>query len=330
MHVSSRGIIEAVVGVIGALSALVGWASVASVVGTSGGNWTFPALWFSLAALCFLLVAVLYREKAARIAFASAFLLSSFPFAPSIVHAVFIALAAWLFLAGMRRIREDMSLRLRFAFRKSMGVGMFSFSLAVSLLVASEYYGYIRGSAWQDLVPRFSLGEGGGDVVLRIAGTVYPELGKIRDEGTTVDAFLAGVRDQESPSEPPSVIPTGDAAPADQSQSVEAALSLAAGRAEIGALVGRSVSGDEKMSDVLSEALRHKTIAFLSGKKAEQNLPASVLPFVLSLLLFVTVLSVASLLQWFWIAAAAGMMRIFIRSGTITVDRIAVEQETLR
>lgn len=330
MHVSSRGIIESVVGVIGVLSALVGWVSVASVVGTSGGNWTFPAIWFSLAALCFLLVAVLYREKAARIVFVSAFLLSSFPFAPSLPHAVFILLAAWLFLVGMRRIREDMSLRLRLAFRKSMGVGMFSFSLAVSLLIASEYYAYIRDSAWQDLVPRFSLAEGGGDAMLRIAGSVYPELGKVRDEGMTVDAFLLDVRDQENSVGPQPVIPTGDTDPADQTRSVEEALSLAAGRAEIGSLVGRSISGDEKMSDVLSEALRHKTIAFLSGKKAEQNLPASILPFVLSLLLFVTVLSAASLLQWLWVAVAAGMIRLFIRSGTIAVDRIAVEQETLR
>ena len=84
------------------------------------------------------------------------------------------------------------------------------------------------------------------------------------------------------------------------------------------------------MSDVLAEELRHKTIAFLSGKKAEENLPASVLPFILSLLLFVTVLSVASLLQWLWVAAAAGIMRLLIRAGTLSVDRIPVEQEKLR
>ena len=318
------------VGIIGALSSLAGWISVASVSGTSGGNWTAPVLWFSLTAICFLLGAMLYREKSVRIAFVSALLLPSLPFASSVFHVLFIALAAWLVFVGMRRIRNDMSLRLKMAFRKSMSVGVFSFSLAVSLLIASEYYGYIKGSAWEDLVPKFSLGEGGGDAVLRIAGSIYPELGKIRDEGVTVDSFLTTVRDQEGPPESFPATPVGDSAPIEQGESIERELSLAAGRMEIGALVGREVLGDERMSDVLSEALRHKTIAFLSGEKAERNLPGSVLPFVLSLLLFVTVLSVASLLQWFWVSAAAGMMRLFIRSGALAVDRIAVEQETLR
>lgn len=318
------------VGVIGALSALAGWVSVAFVSGTSGGNWAAPALWFSLTATCFLLGAVLYREKATRIAFVSALLLPGLPFASSVFHILFIAIAIWLVLVGMRRIRSDMSLRLKLAFRKSMSVGVFSFSLAVSLLIASEYYGYIRDSAWENLVPKFSLGEGGGDVVLRIAGSVYPELGKIRDEGVTVDSFLVTVRNQEGSSDLYPATLVGDSVPVGHVEPIERELSLAAGRMEIGALVGREVLGDEKMADVLSEALRHKTIAFLSGEKAERNLPSGVLPFILSLLLFVTVLSVASLLHWFWVSTAAGMMRLFIRSGTLAIDRIAVEQETLR
>lgn len=318
------------VGVIGVLSAFLGWMSVASISASSDGNWADPALWFSLAATSFLLGAVLYHEKGARIIFVSALLVPGIPFAPSITHILFTIFAAWLLLGGMRRIRDDMALRLRIVFRKSLGVGVFSFSLAVSLLIANEYYTHIRNSPWDDLVPKFSLGEGGGDILLRAAGWVYPELGKIHDERVTVDAFLMTVRGKEGSFVSSLPVPSDERMPIDQGEAIMRELSLAAGRMEVGALVGRKVSGDEKMSDVLSEALRNKTMAFLSGKKAEQNLPASVLPFVLSLLLFITVLSIASLLQWLWIAIAAGMMRVFLRSGAIAVERIAVEQETLR
>lgn len=331
MHVSPRGALEVAIGIIGTLSAFAGWVSSALAVGASDGSWVSPSLWFSLSALCFLSAAALYRGRRERIMFVSAMSVPSLLFAPYPFHVAFIVLAVWILLAGMRRIRDDLSSRLRIVFRRSMGAGVFSFSLAVSLLVASGYYAHIRSSSWQDLVPRFSLGEGGGDVVLRIAGTMYPELGKIRDGGMTVDRFLADVRDKESYS---GRVSTDDMEAGNDTEPyqerMEEALSIAAGRSEIGRLIGREVSGDERMSDVLSEALRHKTIAFLSAKKAEENLPSGVLPFILSLLLFVTVLSVASLLQWFWVAASAGIMRALIRAGVLSVDRIPVEQESLR
>lgn len=325
-----RTIAEIVVGVIGTLSALAGWVSVALASGVSGGNWGAPLIWFSGTVICFLLGAMLYRERRIQLAFASALVVPSIAFAVSFFHALLVVLAVWLLVSGMRRIQEDMALRLKMAFRKSMQVGVFSFSLAVSLLIASEYYTHIRNSAWEDLVPRFSLGEGGGDVVLRVVGWAYPELGKIRNQGVTVDGFLEATREQNGSSGILSSAPFDPALSLGGSASVEKELSLAVGRLEIGALVGRAVEGDEKMSDVLSEAIRNKTLAFIAGEKAERNLPSGVVPFVLSLLLFLTVLSLASLLHFLWVAAAAFVMRMLLRSEIVGVNRIAVEQEVLR
>jgi hypothetical protein len=317
MDIVSRKIVEWTLLFFSGGAAVLGFASVSA----DTGRWLLPSLLFSVLAVGFLAAGMLYRERSMRVAFIALAIGPSVLFAWTLSHLFLMSISVAFMLSGFRKMEYDLRSRLALSFRKSMGAGVFMFALPISILIASQYYAEIRSNSWQDLVPRFSLAEGGGDMVLRIAGSISPEIGKIRDERMTVDSFLSTVRRTDGYSGSNTGMLADDMA---------MALSIEAGRAELGKLVGRDLSGDERMSDVLSEALRNKTIAFLSGERAERDLPGSALPFFLAVLLFITILSIASLLQGVWVLLAAGLLRLLVRSGVLSIEKIPAEQETLR
>lgn len=311
---------------------VLGWASVDTLIGRSTSDWATAIGAFSLVAIVFLCASLIFRERKSRAILVFSVFLPSLFFSPSLAHLAFVFFSGFMLFRGMGKVEEDMNLRLKLSLKKSMGAGVFAFSFSIALLIASAYYTHIRFSSWEDLVPRFTLAQGSGDALLWAMGTVYPELGKIRKDGMTVDSFLHGmIASKKAADEGPvftPLSPNGGMPEDELLLSKEAELSL--GRLQMSRLAGRAVSGDEKVSDVLGEAFRHKIVALVSGDKAKEDLPAGVFPFFLSLLLFVTVLSLSSLLQWVWISGAALFMGLLIRSGVFSVERIQTEREVLR
>ena len=321
METSSRNIALAVIGVAELVAALFGWSVVSSVVERTGGGFGFGILFFSIVAVAFFSASVLCLKTSERIILALVVPASSIFFSATISHAAIALLSAVFLYHSLGKIRDDADSRLALSFRRSMGAGAFLFTLSIAMLISSQYYSGIRSSSWEDLVPRFSLAESTGDVILRTAGVVSPELGKIRDGRMTVDAFLSTVREPEGYS--------GNGMDSVK-ESVVSALSLEVGRVELGKLVGRNVSGTERMGDLLSEALRNKAVAFLSVTKEKRNLPNGALPFLLAILLFMTLLSMGSVLQGIWASVSAGFVRLCIRMGIVSVERLPAEREVLR
>lgn len=332
MTLSSKKIAAQTILVISAFSgSTVGWIAVNLLIMRAASGWGVAIGAFSVLAIAYLCAALVLRDGNWKAVFIFSALLPGLFFSFSFVHLAFVLLSGFVFLRGMGKAEKEMGFRLKLSFRKSMGAGMFSFSFAIALLIASAYYIHIRFAPWESLVPRFTLAQGSGDILLRIMGVAYPELGKIRREGMTVDSFLRGVsaskKAAEEDSLPPPSVPE-ETTPHERALSEEMALSL--GRLEMSKLAGRAISGDEKVSDVLGEAFRHKIVAMVSGDKAQKDLPAGVFPFFLSVLLFVTILSLSSVLQWVWISVATLLMKLLIRFRVFSVERVQAEQEVLR
>lgn len=312
------------------LSAL-GWTSVDMLITRSASGWATAIGAFSALAMVFLCASLIFRERKSRMIFVSAVFLPSLFFSPSISHLAFALFSGFMLFRGMGKVEEDMSFRLKLSLQKSMGAGVFSFSFAVALLIASAYYTHIRFSSWEDLVPRFTLAQGSGDVLLWVMGTVYPELGKVRKDGMTVDSFLQGVNaSKKAAGEEPVFVSSAPEEMTPEERTLSEEMELSLGRLQMSKLAGRAISGDERVVDVLGEAFRHKIVALVSGDKAKKDLPAGVFPFFLSILLFVTVLSLSSLLRWVWVSGAAFFMRLLIRSGIFSIERVQTEQEVLR
>ncbi len=237
-----------------------------------------PLLWFVLTLTVFSTGAVLWQGIAERSMASGLLILPSMFFAPSLMHGAVILVAALIVFGGLLRISRELASRLRFSVYRSVFVGLAQIIFALSLVISSQYYVHVDTLSWDRLVPSFDLGEGTGAWLLRTIGTVSPSLVSLQDRELSVDGFLREVRPVQS---------------SDESLGLEKSVVEAVRQAEtmrskteLSRLLGREVGGDEKMNEILSEVLRKKVIAFVSGgtPTASGNVPF--LPFFLAILLF--------------------------------------------
>ena len=340
-NMTKRGGLTVAVLVWAVIFSVLAWRSTfASLAGS--GSWGVTTVWFSLLAIAYLVFSVLAEHYEASLFFGAVIFLPSVFFVFSPLQFVVFAIAVLLLFSGWRSIRREFRSRMELSIRRSLGSGVFVFSLSVAFLIAGSYYAVIRTASLADLVPQFSLGSGIGDSVLRVAGVFYPELARVREKNLSVDEFLgdmqasqtASVKDQFG-SAASSIVGTGNlpvgVAGIRESDidALSAKVSLDMARGEFGKLVGRTITGNEKATDVFAEALRGKLLAILSAGKVEKSLPDGALPAFLSVLVFFTVLSIAAVIQELWVLVAAGFIRLAVATGILSVKKIPAEREVL-
>lgn len=292
------------------------------------GSWSGPIIWFSLLAVSYLVFSALVEHYEAILFFGFVAFFPSMLSVFTILQGVALVVAMVLLFVGARSIWKDFRSRIELSLYQSLKMGVFAFSLAVALVIAHGYYAVAMTASWEALVPQFSLGTGSGDTVLRIAGVFYPELARVREENLTIDEFLADMERAQLASG--DVVADADAQRREDIRNLSASGALDVARGEFGKLVGRTISGNERTTAVFSEALRNKLLTLLSAGKAEKNLPQSALPAFLSVLVFLTVLSVAALLQTIWLVISVALLRGAVALGLLSVKRIPAEQEVLR
>lgn len=109
--------------------------------------------------------------------------------------------------AGLRASAAEANDRLRYSFFRNAKAGAGKFLLALTLTISSGYYLSIRTQSLEELVPRFSLGEGYGPTLLKWVGAINPAFRTLSKEGTTVDGFLSDMN-RSNASDALSSVPT--------------------------------------------------------------------------------------------------------------------------
>lgn len=336
------------------LLALVAWQSFFTVMVVPGVSdiWQ-PVLWFSLLAIFFFVGTAVWTKKGSRAAasmlvfFPGIFFLPTWEFiAASVLSAVFVFGSAMM-------IAEDFTERLHFRFLRSVRIGSFFFVLGLSLALSSGYYVFLKSASWEELVPRFRIGEEMTQVIFKVAGVVNPSFADLSEGDATVDEFLLSL-EQDKKEKDPSIFTESEEpfveenvsdippemiryletrgimlSPDGSRQQIEQGLFLRSGREQIATLVGGPMRGDEKISEVLSLALQKKLIVFLQGEKATTHVPSQAVPFFLSLLLFFTLLSLISILNFLCIFGAHLLFLASLRIGWLKLETITVEKHKL-
>jgi|GEM_PF-1984071 len=312
-----------------------------------------PIAWFSLVAVVFFFGAITWSHMILRVIGAALIFSTGLLFIRSWEYtAAGIVAALFIFWSSLSIARETKE-RVRFRFFKSARVGQFFFVLGLSLSISSGYFVLLKNASWEELVPRFRIGEEMTGVIFKVAGTVNPSFAKLSEGDTTVDEFLLSLG-QNKPEEGTvdegtsgqtmneqviiNALPelgryfkgkdTGLFSDVDQRKMAEQ-LFLESGREQVATLVGRPVAGDEKISDMLSLAVQNKLIALLSGGKATERIPSSGVPFFLSLLLFLTLLSFASIVAPLCILGAELFFLLAVWQKWLKIGIFSVEQERL-
>ncbi len=305
-------------------------------------NTTVALAWFSFLGASFLLGTVVWEKKIFQIIGAGLLFLPSFLFIHTWYYPLVILIAWVIAWNSIHTVQQEITERLHFHFFHNVRTGAFSLVLGLTLALSGAYYVSIQQASWEELLPRFSTGEGTATAIFKTVAYIYPAWKNLGEEGTTVDQFLLSIKNnqEDAPSEMSTMSSSGTALP-DVMQSLQQLgvdglfdqdriseeLYLQAGRQQIASIVGRPVSGDEKMADIFAVVIQHKIIAALSGGQASQHLPPPIVPFVLTVLLFLTLLPFGSSLSWLWAFLSYLVFRVVLSFGWITLSRATREQE---
>lgn len=303
-------------------------------------NTSLALVWFSFLGASFLLGTVVWRGFRFQLFGVLALLLPSLLFVHEWYYFVIIFLSGTLAFLSIRFTEQEIADRIRFHFFRSVRAGSFLFILALSLALSGTYFASIQQESWEELVQRFSVGEGTATAVFKTSAYFYPEWKSLATEGTTVDEFLLSLKKDETL--PPEVFSEALTSPTlsdylkqgmlgqvlDE-KAVSQELYLRAGRDQIASLLGRSVSGEEKIADVFSLAVQRKIITVLSGEQVSEHFSPTIIPFVLTLLLFFTLLPLGSLASLLWIFLSFLFFRLALLFGWIRMEKAMKEQDIL-
>lgn len=338
------------------VSAFLGWLSVYRAITVAGASpWLVPIIWFSFFIISLCLATVVLREfMLVEIAAAVAFLFS-LVFARNLWHFAITILCILFLLSAMHRIRKDLDLNIKISLWKSLFTGKSRMVFATILLISSQYFFIIRNDNGPLVIPKLDLAPATQKLVGPVLGIMNPDFKQIQQDDITVDQFIIKTQ-QNSDSEQSlgmdissdefidSQIPQGlPQAQKDEMKNVakqkisdaQAQISqknnelvLSEGRKQLSQLIGRDVQGNEKIADVFS-GLVDKKINDYFQPQIQGDQKSSAYPFILTFILFLTILSLGVLLSNLWFAVVIGLFNLCVRLGIVEIKKVMVERETI-
>jgi hypothetical protein len=209
-----------------------------------------------------------------------------------------------------------------------------------------------------DLMKQFEIRKSSERMVNQAMVMLNPDFKKIDDDNVTVDEFLETLQksqaDEQSSSEervePMSdedlltiagIDPASPKAPIilseikkqmskDQSGSSDSQqqLILNQSRKQFSTIIGQPLTGQEAIADVFSGFIE-KSIWSYAQPKTNENSSSSTIAFVLSLLIFLSVVSIGSIAKIVWIFAVKLYFFILTRMHLVRVKKLSIEQEVI-
>ncbi|MFA9262117.1 MAG: hypothetical protein ACEQSB_02035 [Undibacterium sp.] len=308
-------------GLTGAFASLAFSAVTNAVFSKTASVFVVPIIWFFFLLTVFALGAVLWQETVYR-SLGSVFLyLPSLFFAPSLIHLGIIVFAALVTFIALIRIGREFGERTHVSIYRGVTVGFAQTIFALTLVVSSQYYQHVNTLSWDELVPSFDLAEGTGAWLLRTASKFSPSLAALQNRDLSVDSFLQEIK-------PVVMLENGNIVDRGVNEALRQAEVLRS-KTELSKLLGREVAGNENMNAVLSEVLRKKMIAFVSGSEKKTSLSVPFLPFILAILLFFTVYPLGSILGAGALSFAALVFSGLVRGRMIEVKLVPTEREVI-
>ncbi len=334
------------------------WQSLYQAVLISGSShFLIPSVLFSVLAV-FLLVSVilfalpLFRSLAIAIAvfpiFAFGWSLASFVATP----------VAFLFCYwGLSTIGRELSEHVTVRFFSSARMGTFLLALGFSVSITAGYATLITTMPVEKLLPRFSLADGTGRIVLQTAGKVNPAFSRLVREDLSVDDFILEMMPKEMTNGISTSTLSPDTNEGGTSSAMRDAISsfaesrgmsseqvmdeqkaaamelqkslfLQETKRRLSDILSRDVSGDERAKAVLSEVINTKMFGTVAAVRTEGD-SVDILRAILALLLFLSLLSLGSLFGLVWAFFSWVVFWILQGASIVAIRRIPIEAEQI-
>jgi|GEM_PF-7128281 len=342
------------------------WRSVDRAIFSQGASDFFvPLVFFSLFAVALSLSIVLVRGKIWIWSVVFLSLGTSLFFPYDFFHLLAVFLAWGLIVTSARNINSDIGASLRISLTKSLYRGSFLITLAFALMISSQYYFSAKRMDPADIAPNISKSGVTSQVTNFILPRINPEFRQIESNEITVDNFLgeayeAIIRKEDERLKNGTDFETevsskdlmgkmiedelGRKLTDDEKKQLEqmetiapskvATLSpqikqevLAEWKRELSRLSGLEIKGNENVTEMFVSVMNSKMDELASVEKRGTS---GVLPAIFSIILFLTLVPLGSLVSRFWIMVTTGIFWILKRMGIIKIVLETKEVEVIR
>ncbi len=297
--------------------------------------WLVPMIWFSLFYIVYSLEFILISEKLLINLSIALGIFLSLIFVHIIWHFLFLLLAIGLFVISFKQIKNDLGQNVKLYLPKTLRMGKVSFIFALALVISSQYYFQAKAVGLLKF-PVFDVGvilE--NSLVRNILYKLNPDLQKINDKNLTVDQMILQNYQASQilgeKSELLSVTQGNQAILSVDLQKIEELQKqkiLEAGRAQLGKMANRTLTGSEKVMDVFTIIVNQKIQSLISPDYAYKNFP--VIPIYMAIILFLTVLSLGAFLSRILVHLINFIFWILILTKIVEIKKVPVEMEVIK
>lgn len=339
-------------------SSFLAWRSVDQAINVSGSSiWLMPTIWVSFLFITVCLVIIVVKERHVSELLIAACYLMSLIFIFDLSRIAALILAILLFSLGLLRIRRDLDLNIKIDIGKSVYAGKAFIVASMAIMISSQYYSEVKFMDTDAFIPKFNLGEGSGSITSGILSAIDPRFRSVQDSSLTVDEFLIETQKDQADSEDfsssmgneieqvikesggDSLTPEQKAAIRTDMQSqidgsksafseASRALALREGRANFSEMAGVAVTGNEKMSEIFSEIVNNRMASYFRPVEGD-SMASAFLPLIFTLVLFLTIISLANFLWFFFPSLIGGIFRILVRFEAVRINRVMTEVEKI-
>jgi hypothetical protein len=332
------------------------WFSVDRAINVANSSvWTAPILWFSALLMFFFLGFITIKERLLlKIILAIGYLLS-FVFIFDITRIVFLTIAILFAYIAESRIKDDLGENIRINVLKSLSEGKTLLIMSLALMVVSQYFSQIRSLNAELLIPQLELGKLSSPITRQLLKTVNPQFKDIETDKMTVDEFILEVQKKQmmemeiigepvdidkmieqqigetrTPVEKEMIKKEATERMAEtknkiQTQSIQ--LIVDQERERLSQMSGKALTGQERISDVLSDIVTKRISEFFQPKVGEHH--SSVLPMIMAIVLFLTIISLANLLYIVISRLVQFSFYLLVKKEVITIKKLPMEVERL-
>ncbi len=322
------------------------WLSVSQAVNNpESSDWLIPIIWFSLVFIFFSLSIVLIKETYIVFILLAASFLASFIFIQNYWHFLPVIFSLLLAFWAIARIKNDLKLNIKIDLWKTIRRGKILLIMALSLVITSQYYFSIKDFQVTMLVPQLKPSDITNELTTKIISMFNPEIKIGEDEDMTVDEFI--LESQKKNTEGQNVDidrlidgQLGENIPQAQKDEIKEealrnintteneSMILLEGRKQLSEITGKELTGQEKISEVLSDMINNKITDFL-GVSMDNPKDAPLIPMALAIIIFLSVLSLGMFLSPLWVLLTTLIFIILVKTKIIQVNKIPTEMEVI-
>jgi len=327
------------------------WLSVDQAVNNpESSDWIVPLIWFSLVFITFSLSIILIKKIYILAGLLTISFLASFIFVQNGWHFLPVVFSLLLVFLAMMRIKGDLKLNVKIDLWKTVRRGRLLLIIALAIVITSQYYFSVKDFGAGALIPQLKSGDITSGLTTKIISTINPGIKIGGDEDTTVDQFILQTQkmnDQDgtgisADEEIDKIVAEkfGDTVSPSQLKEIKKEYAknmdgldgqdmiLEEGRKQLSEIASRELTGEEKISEVISEMINNKITNFM-GVSMDSPKKAPLIPIALAIIIFLTVISLGSFLSPLWMLLSALIFTILAKTKIIQIKKVSVEMEVI-